>query len=158
MKSFFIILVGIVLIVISFGMKSATKTWIEQQMQTETIKGNKGVTTAVGATIGAAGGATAGAVIGGVGIVACGTGIGIPAGAVCLILAGIFGGAGAVIGNAAGKETQIVENLVEVTQQGPVFGTWLWVSVMSIGIILVLSGILNYIIKYYKHKQQTSNL
>lgn len=57
----------------------------------------------VGGVIGAAAGAGAGALLGGIGIAACGTGVGIPVGAVCLGLAGVLGLGGAATGAAAGS-------------------------------------------------------
>ena len=58
---------------------------------------------AVGGTVGVAAGATAGAVIGGIGVVACGTGFGIPVGVVCLGLATVCGAAGAGVGSFIGS-------------------------------------------------------
>ena len=55
---------------------------------------------AVGAGVGAAVGAGVGAVIGGIGVVACGTGFGIPVGVVCLGLAAVCGAIGAGVGSA----------------------------------------------------------
>ena len=54
----------------------------------------------VGASVGAAVGAGAGAIIGGIGVVACGTGFGIPVGVVCLGLAAVCGAIGAGVGSA----------------------------------------------------------
>lgn len=62
-------------------------------------KEGSGCASAVGAGVGAAAGVGAGSALGGVGIVMCGTGIGIPVGVVCCIL----GGAGAVIGHNVGR-------------------------------------------------------
>ena len=57
----------------------------------------------VGGTVGAATGAAAGAAIGGIGVVMCGTGFGIPVGVVCIGLAVVCGGAGTGIGSFIGS-------------------------------------------------------
>lgn len=124
MKKWILVLVGILLIGIGGAMKSAYTTKV--------IEGNQTATTATGAVIGTATGAATGAAIGGVGIAACGTGVGIPVGLVCLGLATVFGTAGGVIGYSAGTPDTFETTLL--------YSPILSYTVMGIGILLIITA------------------
>ena len=135
-----IILSGIVLIVVALGLRSATYTWKERQVKTETVGGNRGFTTTVGACVGAGTGVGVGAALGGVGIACCGTGIGVPVGVVCLGLAGLFGVAGGAVGAAVGSSAHDVETVEWVTHVSPWVASWVWMSLFGVGCVLIICG------------------
>ena len=155
MRNYLLIILAAILFFIGLQMKQSTKEWIEQHKELITIEGNRTTTTLVGAGTGAAAGGVLGFLIGGIGIAACGTGIGIPAGVVCLSLAAILGGAGAGVGAIAGREDRIEEVVKQTVNHGPVFSTWMWVTVLAISAILFALFIINFIGRFYRQKTNT---
>ena len=132
---------GAFLIIIALILRNEQKTWIEQERQSKTIPGTVVQNAAIGGAVGVTAGAATGAAIGGIGIAACGTGIGIPVGLVCIGLAAIMGTAGAAVGAATGETSKVVEELVPVTKTGPAYSTWIWVMLLIIGICLIIYAI-----------------
>ena len=132
---------GAFLIIVALILSNEQKTWIEQEKQSKTIPGTVVQNAAIGGAVGATAGVVTGASIGGVGVVLCGTGFGIPAGLVCIGLAAIMGTAGAAVGAATGETSKVVEKLVPVTKTGPAYSTWIWVMLLIIGICLVIYAI-----------------
>ena len=132
---------GAFLIIVALILSNEQKTWIEQEKQSKTIPGTVVQNAAIGGAVGATAGVVTGASIGGVGVVLCGTGFGIPAGLVCIGLAAIMGTAGAAVGAATGETSKVVEELVPVTKTGPAYSTWIWVMLLIIGICLVIYAI-----------------
>lgn len=129
---------GAFLIIVALILSREQKQWIEQEVQTKTIPGTVVQNAAIGGAVGATAGVVTGASIGGIGVVLCGTGFGIPAGVVCLGLAAIMGTAGAAVGAAAGETSKVVEEMVPVTKTGPAYSTWIWVMLLLIGISLII--------------------
>ena len=132
---------GAFLIIVALILSNEQKTWIEQEKQSKTIPGTVVQNAAIGGAVGATAGVVTGASIGGVGVVLCGTGFGIPAGLVCIGLAAIMGTAGVAVGAATGETSKVVEELVPVTKTGPAYSTWIWVMLLIIGICLVIYAI-----------------
>ncbi len=93
----------------------------------------------IGGVTGGVAGAGLGALIGGIGIVACGTGVGAPVGVVCVGLAALFGGAGATTGYVTGKP----DSTDVIVHSDPIFAKWIWVSLISIGVVLLLLIFIN---------------
>ena len=124
-KSIILLVIGIALIVIGVSMRG-------MYVQTRT-EGNKTETTMLGGAVGGAIGLGTGAAIGGVGVALCGTGIGIPAGVVCLTLAGVFGAAGGAIGYGCGTPDTITTQLMY-----PSSLSWI---IIAFGVSLALMGI-----------------
>lgn len=122
MRKGILVLLGFLLIGIGWAMNSACTTKV--------IEGNQGTTTVAGAAIGTAAGVATGAAIGGVGVVACGTGVGIPVGLLCLGLAAVFGTAGGAIGYKSGTPDTFVTTLV--------YSPILSYTVMAIGVLLII--------------------
>lgn len=133
--------VGILIIVIAVIISLQQKTWIEQEITVKTIEGTKGRNAAIGGVIGGVGGAAAGAAVGGIGIALCGTGVGIPAGVVCISLALLGGATGAAVGSATGDPTTQVEEMIPIEKTGAAYSTWIWVVLLLIGISLVIYAI-----------------
>ena len=104
MRKGILVLLGFLLIGIGWAMKSACTTKV--------IEGNQGATTVAGAAIGTATGVATGAAIGGVGVVACGTGVGI------------------AIGYKSGTPDTFVTTLV--------YSPILSYTVMAIGVLLII--------------------
>ena len=132
---------GALLIIIALILSNEQKTWIEQEKQSKTIPGTVVQNAAIGGAVGVTTGVATGAAIGGIGIAACGTGIGIPVGLVCIGLAAIMGTAGAAVGAVTGETSKVVEELVPVTKTGPAYSTWIWATLLIIGICLIIYGI-----------------
>ncbi len=132
---------GIFLIVIGWYMKNQEKTVIVQKEQVETIQGTKKRNAVIGGAVGGAAGAVAGVTIGGIGIAACGTGIGVPVGIVCLGLASIVGGTGALVGYSTGKATEQKTIMVDVPMEVPAYDTWLWIVLLLIGTVCIITVI-----------------
>jgi hypothetical protein len=118
------LILGIVLIVAGIFICNRQQELVKKTKEADPAK------VAVGAVVGAGVGAGVGAAIGGIGIVACGTGFGIPAGVVCLGLAAIIGGGGAAVGAAIKTEKVIVTT-------SPAYDTWVWLSLILIGLFLI---------------------
>ena len=137
--SIFLTTAGIILLVISFMLRSAEISYRVK------VKGNSTEYATTGAVIGGAGGAVAGSAIGGIGIAAMGTGIGIPAGLVILALAAIGGAAG----RAAGKAMSTPDTYI--TQTSPAFSPWLWGSLMVLSFVMIIWGAVS-IWAYYQEK------
>lgn len=133
--------VGIFIIIIAVVISRQQKTWIEEEKVVKTVEGTKGRNAVIGGVVGGVGGAAAGAAIGGIGIALCGTGIGIPAGVVCLGL-GLLGGAtGAAVGSATGDPATQVEETIPVEVTGPAYSTWIWIALLILGISFVIYSI-----------------
>lgn len=99
-------------------------------------EGTKGRNAAIGAVSGGVLGGGAAALVGGIGIVACGTGFGIPAGVPLIILASAVGaGVGGVAGAATGKSSYI-----EYVDAYPL---WLCVVLISIGCLFLFRAFSN---------------
>ena len=137
-----LVALGAFLIVAGLHIKAQTKLWIEQEKKVVTVNGTKTRNAIIGGTVGAATGVGVGAAIGGVGVAACGTGIGIPVGLVCLGLAAIFGGTGAAVGAATGKESEQVTKILEFVKAGPTYSTWIWVTLLSVGAVIIVFAML----------------
>lgn len=138
--SVFLISIGIVLLIISFMLKA------EQVAQRKKIEGNKDELALVGGVVGGAAGAAAGASIGGIGVAACGTGIGIPVG---LVMIGI-GALGALCGSSVGDAIGTSDRYV--TEVSPMFSAWIWGSLMIIAFIMIAWGCIG-LYQYYNKKQ-----
>lgn len=134
-KSLGSLTLGIWLIVISFQLARTT----HYRQETREVPGTKGKTVLIGAAAGAAvGGGAAAAIGGGIGIVAMGTGIGIPFGLLILLGTGLGATAGALGGAALGESARVETVLV-----GPeaAFSPWIWLPVLLGGMLLVALGI-----------------
>lgn len=117
----------------SVSRKTAEKELLVAGNTTECIV--KG--TATGAGVGALAGAGAGAALGGVGIAACGTGVGIPAGVVCLIGAGVFALLGGGVGGGVGAAVSTPDSVVSIVEDaGGAYSLWSWLTMMVIGVFL----------------------
>ena len=147
-------IIGIVLSGVGMGMRAKQNSYTvteneivkgELVKKGGVVKGNKATLAAGGAAVGAAVGAGAGAAIGGVGIVACGTGIGIPVGLLCLGAAAVLGCIGAGAGAMAGTSDQVVPDEYlpdqvitrEITNYVNAYSPWEYWTVICIGAILV---------------------
>ena len=139
--SIFIVSIGIILLIVSFILRS------EQISQRRKIEGTKNATAVAGAVVGGATGVIAGSAIGGVGIAALGTGIGIPVGLVMLGLGALFAGGGAAIGHAVGEADKY-----EIVTS-PMFSPWVWGSLMLIALAMIAWGAINMWIYYNKTKR-----
>ncbi len=106
----------------------------------------------IGGVTGGVAGATLGALIGGVGIVACGTGVGVPVGAVCLGVAALFGGVGA----STGYSTGTANTTAVIVHNDPVFAKWIWISLISIGGVLLLLIFINELRIRFRAKKEAS--
>ena len=142
--SIFLIIVGFILLIISFMLRS------EQITQRKKIAGNQEEYQLLGAAAGGAGGAAVGASIGGVGLALCGTGIGIPAGLVVLGL----GALGAVCGSEIGKAAGTPDRYEIVTS--PAFSPWIWGSLMLIALALIAFGSISLWRQYNKSNKAVS--
>ncbi len=138
-KSF--VLVGLGACVMCFGicMASAKRTEMIESTIKDTTPSTKGRNAAIGAGIGAVGGGVLAAVIGGVGIVACGTGIGLPAGAALIVTAAVLGGAGgAVTGAATGTSSSTSTVTTWVPHIVPAHSPLFWIPILVIGVALLI--------------------
>ena len=140
--SIFLIITGIILLIVSFILRAETIT------QRRLIEGNQGETAVAGAVIGGTAGAAVGASIGGIGIAACGTGVGIPVGLVMLGLGALFGAGGAAAGHAMGEADKYV------TTTSPAFSPWLWGSLMLIALFMIAWGTISIWLYYKKANNQ----
>jgi hypothetical protein len=95
----------LVFILLAAGVYTGLATREREEVRLSTLeKSTKGRNALYGAGIGAGAGLGLASIIGGVGIVACGTGIGLPAGAAAMAIAALIGGGGgAVVGAATGE-------------------------------------------------------
>lgn len=137
--------------------KTEYRDEITYQSDTES---NIGERAAVGAAIGAGTGAAAGGVVaacvGGVGVVACGTGIGIPVGVTLLGLTALFGGAGAAVGAATGETTTTITPVITkvpflVQTTGPAFHPLIGLSLITLGALILAQ--IGY--RHWKNQQLT---
>lgn len=143
MKSIAVILVLIGMVLFGVGMSMRTKQNAFTTLQSEVIKGNRGKTAAIGVATGAVVGGSAGAMVGGVGIVACGTGVGIPVGIVCLTTAGICALIGGGVGLAAGTpSTTITTPVTEIVNAYSPLEYW---TVIVAGCLLISIGMFLFI-------------
>ncbi len=126
-------------ILFGIGMSMRTKQNAFTHLETEIIKGNRTGTTTTGALIGTGVGAATGATIGGIGIAMCGTGIGIPAGIVCLGTAAICGLIGAGAGAAVGKPDETITK--PVTEMVNAYSPGEYWTVITIGALLIGIGL-----------------
>ena len=145
-----LVLIGCVLL--GLGMSMRSKQHAMTHMETEIREGNRETAVVVGAGTGAAVGAGAGAAIGGVGIALCGTGIGIPAGIVCLLA----GGAGALIGGGVGAAVSTPDETISkpVTEMVNAYSPVEYWTVLIIGIALICAGIYMFLlgsVRYFAH-------
>lgn len=140
MKTIGVVLVvlGLVLLALGFTMRSKQNAFTH--MEEEVIEGNRGTTTAVGAATGAVAGGVLGASIGGIGVALCGTGVGIPAGVVCLGLAALLGGGGAAVGAAVGAPDKTVST--PVVEMVNAYSPMEYGIVLGIGVFLLIGGII----------------
>ena len=141
MKAIAVSLVVIGSVLFGLGMSMRVKQNAFTRMETEVIKGDQGKKAAIGAVAGAAVGAGAGATVGGVGVVLCGTGFGIPAGAVCLGVAGICSLIGGGVGALAGTPDETIAKPITdlVNAYSPIeYWTVLVVGALLIGIGMFL--------------------
>ena len=129
---------GLVLLVVGFTMRTKQNEFT--RMKQEVVEGNRGITTAIGAATGAAAGGILGASIGGIGIALCGTGVGIPAGAVMLGMAALLGGGGAAIGAAVGRPDETVST--PVVEMVSAYSPMEWGLVLAIGTLLLVVGVI----------------
>ena len=133
-----LVFVGLVLLVLGFSMRSKQNAFTH--MEQEVIEGNRGTTAAVGAATGAVAGGLLGASVGGVGVALCGTGVGIPAGAVMLRLAALLGGGGAAVGVAVGTPDKTVST--PVVEMVNAYSPMEYGIVIGIGVFLLVAGII----------------
>lgn len=136
------LLLGVGLIFLSFHIKKQQKEWVEQHKRVVSVKGNRTGAAVTGGVVGAVGGAATGAAIGGIGVVLCGTGFGIPAGAVMLGLAAIMGGVGAKVGHSVGTPDSTRVVIDNVVRSGPAYDSWIWQSLMAIAIVMIITAII----------------
>jgi len=142
-RSMILIVLGVSLVVLGTNMRSAKISWEETVRTEKVIPGTKGRNALVGAGAGAALGGVLATVIGGIGIVACGTGIGMPAGVPLLATAAALGaGSGAIVGAATGKSATTAATIKNITHTAPAYETWQWASALVIGGVLLLLAIL----------------
>lgn len=129
-KPLLLIALGVSLLVVGLNMRAAQNRWTTQ----EEIPGTKGTYASIGAGVGAGGGGILAAIVGGIGIVACGTGIGLPAGLLLIGSVAVGAGAGAVTGAAMGTSA----TTISVTHVEPAYQTWHWVLVVGAGVLLLV--------------------
>lgn len=142
-KALIFIAMGISLLVVGINMKNAQNKWDETTTTPTTTPGTKGRNAAVGFGLGALGGGVLATIVGGIGIVAAGTGIGLPAGAALIATAAAIGaGAGAVTGAATGESPITVTTISTITHSVPAYETWQWASVVTIAIVLLFFAVL----------------
>ena len=139
MKWLNIALIVIGCFLFSVGMSMRAKKNAFTTMETTVKEGNVFKTTATGAAVGGATGCAVGAAVGGIGIAACGTGVGIPVGVVCLGAAAICALIGGGVGAAFGTPDQVEQRpVVELVSAYSPYEYW---SVMIVGAIIVAIGI-----------------
>ena len=138
------------LVLFGIGMSMRTKQIVMETTTPETIitpkviKGTTARNAAIGAGTGAVVGGGVGAGLGGVGLVCCGTGIGLPVGIVCLTLAG----AGALLGGSVGAVASRSDRIIEIptiinrtsTQVLSAYSPAEYWSVLLIGMSLMAIG------------------
>lgn len=153
MKFLSVFLIAVGCFVFSAGMYMRAKQKPVIRYGTEVKEGNMGVAVGTGAAVGGAVGAGLGAAVGGVGIAACGTGVGIPVGVVCLAAAGVLGLFGAGVGAAAGTSDEVVKT--QVTEMVAAHTPVEYWSVIVFGVFLAIVGIflLLRLIKQRKEEQ-----
>ena len=149
MKHVAVILVLLGMVLLGVGMSMRAK----KNVFTKTEEGNKIEAVAVGATAGAVAGGVGAAGVGGIGVVLCGTGFGIPAGAVCLLAAGACALIGGGIGYAVGtpdKTSTII---------GSAYSAWEYWSVIIIGCLLISIGMFYLLraMRRYEHREAACN-
>lgn len=138
-----LVVLGIIVFGIGIAMHSAKTT--STTVTTEVEKGNKGKAAAAGAATGVVAGGAAGAAIGGVGVVLCGTGFGIPAGVVCIGAATICGLVGGGVGAAVGKpDVTVVKPKTLTTQTYSPYVCW---TVILAGCLMVSIGLIIFLRK-----------
>ena len=154
MKKLAILLIVIGCILFGLGMSMRTKQHAITRLQTEIQKGNRGTAIAVGAGTGAIVGGAAGATIGGIGIAICGTGVGIPAGVVCLLAAGVC----SLIGGGAGAAVSTPDKTISkpVTEMINAYSPMEYWSVLIIGAVLIGVGI--YIFMWVQKNKTSDNI
>ena len=134
------------IILIALGYYGTIATHIVQETRySEEIPGTKERNALIGGGTGFLAGGATGASIGGVGVVACGTGVGIPAGLVLLGLAGMGGGLGAGVGWLTGEPTQTpipyTVNVLEKT-----YPEWLGLGLMALGVLMMVWLIVSHMV------------
>ena len=104
-----------------------------------------------GGAAGVAAGGVAGALIGGIGVAACGPGVGIPAGVVCFALAGMLGAGGAVTGGAIGSfvSSEGTKTTIEI----PTYSQALSLIIIVIGIAATIYALWQ-VIKALREKKK----
>ena len=111
--SVILIIIGVVITIYGWQMRSMKESHEEIRTKTEMKESREEKNTklrnaGIGAAIGAAALGTAAVIIGGIGVVAMGTGIGVPAGAGLIAGAAALGGvAGGISGAATGEQEGI---------------------------------------------------
>ena len=140
-KPFIIMSIGIFILIIGVNMKTAMNSWTEQTKEDVKVPGTKLKHVGVGAGIGAALGGAGAATLGGIGIAACGTGIGIPAGIVMIAGALLGAGAGGMAGAMTGKSEGVNTVIREIVHFEPAYDAKLWIAAISIGIFLIFLGL-----------------
>lgn len=130
MKYVAVILVLLGMVLLGVGMSMREK----KNVFTKTEDGSKIESMAFGATAGAVAGGAGAVGVGGIGIVLCGTGFGIPAGAVCLLGAGVC----ALIGGGIGYAVGTPDKTVTIVEQA--YSAWEYWSVIVIGCLLISIG------------------
>lgn len=124
------VLLGVGLMIGAFAMH---RTVVKKEVsQAEVVPGNKVQSTATGMAIGAPIGGLAGFMIGGIGIVLCGTGVGMPAGMGMIALStGVGAAGGGLLGAASGTSSST--HVTTVIQQVPYFDPRLTAAVFLLG-------------------------
>lgn len=142
-RSVVLIVLGVSLLVAGVDMRSARRIWSETTERTRKMPGTKGRNAVIGAGVGAVGGGILAATIGGVGIVACGTGIGLPAGVILIgTAAGLGAGGGAIVGAATGRSPTTAPDTQTTTFIVPAYDTWQWGFVIAFGTVLLILAVM----------------
>ena len=137
-KAIFFMMMGVTCIVVGMDMKYKMNQWSETSNITTNIPGTKTSYAAIGAGTGAAGGGVLAALVGGVGIVFCGTGVGLPAGAGIIAVAALMGGtAGGITGAALGTSSTTTEKAITILQSAHAYEPWQWITLLTIGTALL---------------------
>ena len=140
------IALGVACIVIGIDMKDKQIRWSETSDNTTNIPGTKNRNALIGVGTGAASGGVLAFLVGGVGIVFCGTGVGLPAGAAIITLASVLGGtAGGITGAALGTSSSTHSQQITVWQSAPAYESWQWVTLLIIGATLLGFAVLEII-------------
>jgi hypothetical protein len=149
--SVMLIISGMVIAIYGWQMRSMFES--HEETRTKTVmkenreeKNTKLRNAGIGAAVGAAALGTAAVIVGGIGVVAMGTGIGVPAGAGLIAGAAALGGiAGGISGAATGEQETKIEQVphqveYKVVIKTPKYTIYEYSLVLGSGIALIMVG------------------